>query len=102
MFPLARTAEALGRHDEALAHYSAMDTLNYSAVGGTDTDFVLLIRSYALRAAVYDATGDGEAAQAFYGKFLWLWQDPEDVLLEQRDLARQALGQLERQDRPDN
>lgn len=102
VFPLARTAEALGRHDEALAHYSAMDTLNYSAVGGTDTDFVLLVRSYALRAAVYDATGDGEAAQAFYGKFLWLWQDPEDVLREQRDLARQALGQLERQDRPDN
>ena len=102
VFPLARTAEALGRYDEALAHYTAMDTLNYSAVEGTDTDFVLLVRSYALRAAVYDATGDGEAGKASYRKFLGLWQDPEDGLREQRDLARQALGQLERQDRPDN
>jgi tetratricopeptide (TPR) repeat protein len=102
VFPLARTAEALGRHDEALAHYTAMDTLNYSAEEGTDTDFLLLVRSYALRAAVYDATGDREAAKNFYRKFLALWQDPEDGLRGQRDLARQALGELERQDRRDN
>ncbi len=102
VFHLARTAEALGHHDEALAHYSAMDTLNYSAEGRTDTDFVLLVRSYALRAAVYDATGNADAAKNFYRKFLALWHDPEDVLREQRDLARQALGELERQDRRDN
>jgi len=102
VFPLARTAEALGRHDEALAHYTAMDTLNYSADERTDTDFLLLVRSYALRAAVYDATGDSETAKKFYRKFLALWQDPEDGLREQRDLARQALGQIERQDLPDN
>lgn len=102
VLPLARTAEALGRHDEALAHYNAMDTLNYSATEGTDTDFLLLVRSYALRAAVYDATGDREAGKAYYRKFLELWQDPEDGLRQQRDMARQALGELERQDRADN
>jgi serine/threonine-protein kinase len=102
VYPLARTAEALGRSEEALAHYSAMDTLGYTGRATTDTDFLLLVQSYAMRAALFDAAGDNESAKAYYRKFLELWDDPDPELREKRDLARQALGELERQDRRDN
>ena len=102
VFALARTAEALGRREEALSYYQAMDTLSYTATGGMDTDFIRLVRSYALRGAVYDAMGDSDAAKTYYRKFLGLWQEPDSALRGSRDIARQALAELERSDRPDN
>ena len=48
------------------------------------------------------AVGVRYFAKASYRKFLGLWQEPDSALRESRDIARQALAELERADRPDN
>lgn len=100
---MARTAEALGRPEEALDYYTRMDTLRYTASvqAGPDADWLLLVRSYAQRAAVYESLGQRELAMAYYREFLELWDDPDPELQPERDLARRALAELERADRED-
>ena len=100
---MARTAEALGRSEEAIEYYTVMDTLRYTAAvqAGPDADWLLLVRSYAQRAAVYESLGQQARAMEYYRKFLDLWDDPDPELRPERDLARRALGELERADRAD-
>ncbi|TFG54017.1 MAG: serine/threonine protein kinase [Gemmatimonadales bacterium] len=100
---LARTAEALGRAAEAADYYTRMDTLRYTASvnAGLDGDWLLLVRSYAQRAAVYESLGQRARAMEYYRKFLGLWDDPDPELEPERDLARKALAELERADRED-
>jgi serine/threonine-protein kinase len=100
---LARTAEALGKPDEAMEYYTQMDTLRYTAQvqSGPDADWLLLVRSYAQRAAVYESLGQRRLAMEYYRKFLTFWDEPDPVLQAERDLARRALAELERADRED-
>jgi len=97
---LARTAEALGLHEAALAHYRILDTLRYVG-GAVDPDFITLARSYAFRAAVFQALDQTDSAKVYYQRFLGLWEDPDPALQPERNLARKALGDLERADRGD-
>jgi len=100
---LARTAEALGRAGEAIDYYTRMDTLRYTASvnAALDADWLLLVRSYAQRAAVYESLGQRAPAIEYYRKFLGLWDDPDPELRPERDLAQRALAELERADRHD-
>jgi tetratricopeptide (TPR) repeat protein len=103
MAAMARTGEALGRPEEAVKYYTVMDTLRYTAAvqAGPDADWLLLVRSYAQRAAVYESLGQRQLAMDNYRKFLELWDDPDPELRPERDLARRALAELERADRAD-
>jgi serine/threonine-protein kinase len=99
-FGLARTAEFLGRPAEAAQYYEAMDTLNYDAAA-PDPDWLLLVRSYGLRAGVYEALGDVAKAQEYYRRFIDLWKDADAELQADVSRARRALADLERGDRAD-
>ena len=99
-YALARTAEFLGLEADALRHYEAMDSLNYDTTA-PDPDWLLLVRSYALRAAAYEAQGDPARARDYYRRFLTLWHDADPSLQGEVQRARRALAELERADRGD-
>jgi tRNA A-37 threonylcarbamoyl transferase component Bud32/tetratricopeptide (TPR) repeat protein len=99
-YSLARTAEFLGLRAEALGHYETMDSLNYDTEA-PDPDWLLLVRSYALRATAYEAAGDLARARDFYRRFVDLWSEADPSLQGEVDQARRALAELERADRGD-
>ncbi len=97
----ARVAEALGKVDIALAQYGALDTLFTESSNGVDPEFPLLVRSWAHRAALYEAKGENARAAEYYRRFIDAWQKADPALQPEVERARQALGQLERIDRGD-
>lgn len=67
---MARTAEAFGKLDEAIAYQSQMDALRYTAQvqAGPDADWLLLVRAYAQRAAVCESLALREQVMEHYCK----------------------------------
>lgn len=100
-FALGQVAEMLNRPQDALRFYTALDSSNFDT-GSPDADWILLVRSLAARGALYEAQGDLARAREFYQRFLALWQSADSNLKPQVDRVRQALGELDRQDRTDN
>ncbi len=94
---LARTAELLGRADEALSHYAHLDSARLVLTSGPD--WLFRARAYAGRAALLEAKGDREGALAAYRRFLALWRDADPELLEERRAAERAVALLERGER---
>jgi Tfp pilus assembly protein PilF len=93
---LARSAQAVGMHDVALAAFVRMDSLSYMPLPTPDLDYVLLVRSYAERAASYEATGETEKARVWYERFLRLWDDADATARPIRDAAARRLAELAR------
>lgn len=91
-FALARAAELLGRPRDALRYYEKLDSLTYAALGAPDTDWLLLVRSYAGRAAQYQAVGDTTRAREYYQRFVNLWRDADPALRPEVERAERALG----------
>jgi tetratricopeptide (TPR) repeat protein len=97
-FALARAAEMLGNTREALRHSERLDTLDSSGLGNADTDWLLLVRSYPGRAAMYRELGDTARAREYYERFVHLWRDADDELRPDVDKALRALGQPPRRE----
>ena len=100
VYALGRTAEFLGRADEALRHFETMDSLKYDTAS-PDPDWLLLVRSFAFRGAAYDAQGDAARARDYYRRFVALWNNADPSLQPEVQRARRALAELERADRED-
>jgi tetratricopeptide (TPR) repeat protein len=98
VFALARVAEALGRRAEALARYQRLDSLEYDGSGPAGSDWALLVRSYGLRGAAYEAAGDTARARQNYRRFVDLWREADRPLQEERERALAALAGLDRSD----
>lgn len=94
---LARTAELLGRADEALAHYAHLDSARLVLTSGPD--WLFRARAYAARGALLEAKGDREGALTAYRRFLALWREADPELLEERRAAERAIALLERGER---
>ena len=94
---LARTAEILGRADEALAHYVRLDSAGLAQTSGPD--WLFRARAYAARGALLEAKGDREAALTAYRRFLALWREADPTLIEERRAVERAVALLERGER---
>jgi TolB-like protein len=99
-YSAGRAAELLGRPQQALRFYGAMDSsgVSYESVTG---DWLLLVRSWKARADVYRAIGDTANARLYYHRVIEAWVHPDSPLLPERDDAARRLAELERTDRPD-
>jgi tetratricopeptide (TPR) repeat protein len=100
-FALARTAEGLGRLDEALRWYGMMDSSRVGGSMGIDPDWPLVVRGYAHRGALLEALGRPDDARRSYRTVLELWRDAEPAVRPQREAVARALGELERGDAGD-
>ena len=94
---LARTAELLGRADEALSHYAHLDSARLVLTSGPD--WLFRARSYAARGALLEAKGDRNGAIAAYRRFLDLWREADPELIEERRAVERAVALLERGER---
>ncbi|HEU4830439.1 MAG TPA: hypothetical protein VFT04_14690, partial [Gemmatimonadales bacterium] len=94
---LARTAELLGRADEALAHYAYLDSARLVVTSGPD--WLFRARAYAARGALLEARGDRGAALTAYRRFLALWGKADPGLVEERRAVERAVAALERGER---
>jgi tetratricopeptide (TPR) repeat protein len=97
-FALARASELVGNTQEALRHYERLDSLDYQALGNPDTDWLLLVRSYPGRAAIYQAMGDTVRAREYYRRFVELWRNADDELRPEVEKAERALGIVSRRE----
>jgi tetratricopeptide (TPR) repeat protein len=91
-FALARAAELVGRPQDALHHYGRIDSLEYQSMQVPDTDWLLLVRSYPGRAAMYQTVGDTARAREYYQRFVELWRDADPPLRAEVERAERALG----------
>ncbi len=101
VWAMARAADLLGRSADALRLYSEMDTLRYSTAETINSDWILRVRSYAARGALYEAAGDTASARRAYRRVVELWQTPDPMLREEAAAVARALGELDRRDRGD-
>jgi tetratricopeptide (TPR) repeat protein len=97
-FALARAAELLGKPEKALRHYSRLDSLEYADIGTTDSDWLLLARSYPGRAAMYQAMGDTTRARDYYQRFIDLWRNADEALRPEVEKAQRAIGAVPRRE----
>jgi eukaryotic-like serine/threonine-protein kinase len=100
-YSMARVAEYLGQPAQALRFYQAMDDSSEFSPSAPDADWLLLVRSFAFRAAIYEAQGDVARAREDYRRFIELWGEADPSLQGEVTRARQALAELERGDRGD-
>ncbi|HEU4570154.1 MAG TPA: serine/threonine-protein kinase, partial [Gemmatimonadales bacterium] len=96
LWALARTAEALGRPDDALRWYARIDSLPTQLFNGLDPTITLRARALPAAAAIYEARGDTAAARARYQRFLTLWRGADPALQPEVALAERALVELGR------
>ncbi len=94
---LARTAELLGRAEEALSYYTHLDSARLVLTSGPD--WLFRARAYAARGALLEAKGDRPGALAAYQRFLGLWRDADPELMEERRAVERAVAELERGER---
>jgi tetratricopeptide (TPR) repeat protein len=94
---LARTAELLGRAEEALSYYTHLDSARLVLTSGPD--WLFRARAYAARGALLEAKGDRAGALAAYRRFLGLWRDADPELMEERRAVERAVAELERGER---
>lgn len=98
---LARTAEGIGRPREALAHYARADSVKPATLQIIDPSWIMLVRSYPARAAIFAAEGDTAHAAQWYRRFLEVWKNADADLMPDIDRARKDLGLLTRLDQGD-
>ena len=100
-FALGRTAEGLGRAEEALRWYAAVDSVGRVMGAAIDPDWPLVARAHAHAGGAAEALGRTDEARRAYQTALDLWRSAEPSLREQREAVARELGELDRADRPD-
>ncbi|MDH3222485.1 MAG: protein kinase [Gemmatimonadota bacterium] len=88
---LGRFAQRIGRLDEAIRHFSYLDSLSHS-VQDRDYGWGLLSLSHFRRAQAYQELGDSAAADALYRRFSESWDEADDLAPPLGAQAREALG----------
>jgi serine/threonine-protein kinase len=91
-FAMARAAELVGRQADALRLYQRMDSVTYATLEAPDANWLLLVRSYPGRAAIYQAMGDTARSRELYRRFVTLWAGADDALRPEVERVRRALG----------
>ena len=90
----------LGRTQEAIAYYEAIDPKRFVMAGPLEHGWAMYVRSFVARAKLYEESGDRAKAIASYERFLELWSDAEAPLQSQLSEARRALARLKDQSNP--
>ena len=86
-FFLAELLEKAGRHGESLAAYSS--------VGDYSTDgLAYMPTSHLRRGDIYLKMGERERAAAHYARFVDLWKDCDQNLVQLRNAAQAKVAQL--------
>lgn len=98
---MAETALALGKADDALGYYEAMDTLSLLTLQAPDPAWLDVVRSWPARARLLLGRGSVEEARVWYQKFLDAWTRADPELGAMRDQVRRELGPRLRLDRED-
>lgn len=83
----------LGEPRKAVDAYARLDSAPYDP-RMADRNWVLLIRSYAERGALYQALGDRQRAIEMYQKFIDAWGEGDETVQPMVQRARDALAAL--------
>ena len=90
-FVLGRYAQQIDRPDQALRHFSRLDSIPLR-IRSRDHGWGLHAQSLYWRARAHEELGDTASAVPLYRRFLEAWSAPDDLLLPLRDSASAALA----------